>query len=208
MTFPGKFITFEGSEGCGKSTQSRALVEHLTAKGFPVKLVREPGGVVISEKVREILLDRKNTQMNMECETLLYMAARAQLVEEVIIPELARGAVLVCDRFLDSTVAYQGYGGGVPVETIRAMGLFATKGIVPDLTFFLDLPTEEGLRRRGTDRDRIEERSMEYHERVRAGYHRIAAGEPGRVVIIDGSRSREENFAAIRARVETLLGIG
>lgn len=208
MTIKGKFITFEGSEGCGKSTQSRFLVDHLKAEGFPVKLVREPGGVVISEKVREILLDKKNTQMNKECETLLYMAARAQLVEEVLIPELQQGTIVVCDRFLDSTVAYQGYGCGVAVETIRAMGLFATKGIEPDLTFFLDLPTEEGLRRRGTERDRIELRSVEYHERVRAGYHAIAQGAPQRVVVIDGRRSKEENFAAIRARVESMLKIG
>ena len=208
MTHKGKFITFEGSEGCGKSTQSKFLVDHLTAKGIPVKLIREPGGVVISEKVREILLDRKNTQMNKECETLLYMAARAQLVEEVLIPELAAGTVLVCDRFLDSTVAYQGYGCGVSVDVIKAMGLFATKGIVPDLTFFLDLPTEEGLLRRGTERDRIELRSMEYHERVRAGYHQIAQSEPGRVVVIDGRRSKEENRLAICTRVEMLLKNG
>ena len=128
MTFKGKFITFEGSEGCGKSTQSRSLVDHLAEKGLPVKLIREPGGVVISEKVREILLDKKNTQMNKECETLLYMAARAQLVEEILVPELTAGTVLVCDRFLDSTVAYQGYGCGVSVETIKAMGLFAING--------------------------------------------------------------------------------
>ena len=208
MTLKGKFITFEGSEGCGKSTQSRFLVDHLTAQGVSVKLIREPGGVVISEKVREILLDKKNTQMNKECETLLYMAARAQLVEEVVIPELTRGTILVCDRFLDSTVAYQGYGCGVSVEAIKSMGLFATKGVLPDLTFFLDLSTEEGLRRRGTERDRIELRSMEYHERVRAGYHQIAQMEPERVVVIDGRRSKEENFAAIRTHVENLLKIG
>ncbi len=206
--FKGKFITFEGSEGCGKSTQSKSLVDHLTAKGFPVRLIREPGGVAISEKVRDILLDKKNTQMNKECETLLYMAARAQLVEEIVIPELTRGTILVCDRFLDSTIAYQGYGCGVAVESIRAMGLFATKGIVPDLTFFLDLSTEEGLRRRGTERDRIELRSMEYHERVRAGYHKIAAAEPGRVIVIDGRRSKEENFRMICTLVEARLKIG
>lgn len=204
-THTGKFITFEGSEGCGKSTQSRSLFEHLAARGFRAKLIREPGGVLISEKVREILLDKKNTAMNKECETLLYMAARAQLVEEVILPELARGTILLCDRFLDSTVAYQGYGCGVPVEAIKSIGFFATKGIQPDLTFFLDLDTEEGLRRRGTERDRIELRSLEYHERVRAGYHAIAKSDPERVVIIDGRRSREDNFKAICAVVEKTL---
>lgn len=205
MAYKGRFITFEGSEGCGKSTQSKLLLDYLAAKGLTARLVREPGGVVISEKVRDILLDRKNTAMNKECETLLYMAARAQLVEEVVIPELAAGTVLVCDRFLDSTLAYQGYGCGVPVDVIRAMGLFATKGIQPDLTFFLDLSAEEGLARRGAERDRIELRSLEYHARVREGYHRIARDEPGRVVVIDARRSIEENFAAIRQAVERIL---
>ncbi len=205
MPSRGKFITFEGAEGCGKSTHARLLGAYLAERGIPVRLIREPGGVVISEKVRELLLDKKNTAMNKECETLLYMAARAQLVEEVVIPELARGTVLVCDRFLDSTVAYQGYGCGVPVDTIRAIGLFATRGIQPDLTFFLDLDAQEGLRRRGSELDRIELRSIAYHQRVRAGYHQIAGNEPGRVVVIDGQRTREENFAQIRAVVDKIL---
>jgi dTMP kinase len=201
----GLFITFEGSEGCGKSTQSKALFDLLTAQGHAVLLIREPGGVAISEKVRQILLDKNNVRMNRECETLLYMAARAQLVEEVILPELEKGTVLLCDRFLDSTVAYQGYGCGVDAATIKAIGLFATKGIQPDLTFFLDLDAQEGLRRRGAERDRIELRPVEYHERVRAGYHAIAAAEPGRVMVIDGRRSKEENFAAIRDITQKLL---
>jgi dTMP kinase len=205
MGLKGKFITFEGSEGCGKSTQAKFLLDHLLSKGFNAKLIREPGGVAISEKVREILLDKKNTAMNKECETLLYMAARAQLVEEVVIPELTSGTILLCDRFLDSTVAYQGYGCGVSAEMIMSIGLFATKGVKPDLTFFLDLPTEEGLKRRGTERDRIELRSLEYHEKVRAGYHAIAKAEPGRVIVIDGRASKEENAARIRAAVEKLL---
>jgi len=203
--YKGKFITFEGSEGCGKSTQAQFLLDHLTIKGLSARLIREPGGVGISEKVRSILLDKKNIVMNKECETLLYMAARAQLVEEVVIPELQKGTILLCDRFLDSTVAYQGYGCGVPVDVISSIGLFATKGIKPDLTFFLDLPTEEGLRRRGTERDRIELRSLEYHAKVRAGYHAIAQAEPGRVVVIDGRASKEENAALIAAAVEKML---
>jgi dTMP kinase len=201
----GKFITFEGSEGCGKSTQSRLLVDHLKAKGFPVKLIREPGGVAISEKIRAILLDKAHMAMNKECETLLYMASRAQLVEEVIVPELEKGTILLCDRFLDSTVAYQGYGCGVDVEMILEIGLFATKGIQPDLTFFLDLDTEEGLRRRGSERDRIELRSLEYHNRVRAGYREIASEDPGRLKIIDGTRSKEDIFQEIKSLVENLL---
>ena len=205
--FPGKFITFEGSEGCGKSTQSKLLLEHLKSKGLPAKLIREPGGVAISEKVRAILLDKSNTAMNKECETLLYMASRAQLVEEVIVPELAKGTNLLCDRFLDSTLAYQGYGCGVDIQTIRTIGLFAAKGIVPDLTFFLDLDTEEGLRRHGRERDRIEMRSLEYHSQVRKGYREIAKMEPARVVVIDGSKPKEAIFEIVRNHVEKLLGL-
>ena len=205
MAYKGKFITFEGSEGCGKSTQSKLLLDHLSAKGVAAKLIREPGGVAISEKVRAILLDRANTAMNKECETLLYMAARAQLVEEVIIPELAAGTVLLCDRFLDSTVAYQGYGCGVAVDAIKGIGLFATRGIQPDLTFFLDLSAEEGLARRGTERDRIELRSLEYHARVREGYQAMARNEPERIVVIDARCSKEENFEVIRRTVEKIL---
>jgi dTMP kinase len=205
--YQGKFITFEGSEGCGKSTQSKLLLEHLKSKGLPAKLIREPGGVAISEKVRAILLDKSNTAMNKECETLLYMASRAQLVEEVIIPELTKGTILLCDRFLDSTLAYQGYGCGVDIKTIRAIGLFATKGVEPDLTFFLDLDTEEGLRRHGRERDRIEMRSMEYHNQVRQGYLEIAKREPGRVIVIDGSQPKEAIFEIVRSKVEELLGM-
>ena len=181
------------------------LLEHLKAAGRQVKLIREPGGVAISEKIRAILLDKANTAMNRECETLLYMAARAQLVEEVVIPELEQGTVLLCDRFLDSTIAYQGYGCGVPVDAIRSVGLFATKGIAPDLTIFLDLDVEEGLRRRGAERDRIELRSMEYHNKVRNGYLDMAKKEPMRIMAIDGSLPRDVIFARICARIETML---
>lgn len=201
----GKFITFEGSEGCGKSTQSRMLLEYLQKKGIPVKLMREPGGVAISEKIRTILLDKTNSAMNKECETLLYMAARAQVVEEVIVPELEKGTILLCDRFLDSTVAYQGYGCGVSVEAILAIGAFAARGAAPDVTFLLDLDTEEGLRRRGSERDRIELRSREYHDRVRAGYLEMARATPRRMVVIDGRLTKEEIFGRIRERVEALL---
>jgi len=201
----GKFITFEGSEGCGKSTQSRLLLDHLKSLGFSAKLIREPGGVVISEKIRTLLLDKANTAMNKECETLLYMAARAQLVEEVIIPELEQGNVLLCDRFLDSTVAYQGYGCGVSVNSIRQMGLFAAKGIQPCLTILLDLDVEEGLRRRGAERDRIELRSLDYHQRVRQGYLAIAREAQGRVMVLDGAQDRNWIFAQVRARVERIL---
>ena len=201
----GKFITFEGSEGCGKSTQSKMLLDYLQKKKLLAKLFREPGGVLISEKIRTILLDKANTAMNKECETLLYMAARAQLVEEVVIPELKAGTILLCDRFLDSTIAYQGYGCGVDIKAISTIGKFATKGIQPDLTFFLDLDTEEGLRRRGSERDRIELRSLEYHNCVRAGYREIASKDPKRVIVIDGTKSKEDIFHVVKENVEKLL---
>ncbi len=205
MAVQGKFITFEGSEGCGKSTQSKLLLEYLKAKGLDVQLIREPGGVAISEKIRSLLLDKANAVMNKECETLLYMAARAQLVEEVIIPRLTNGVILLCDRFLDSTLAYQGYGCGVPVEGIRSMGLFAAKGIQPDLTILLDLDVEEGLLRRGAERDRIELRSLDYHNRVRKGYLDMARKEPARMMVIDGSQAKDVIFTQMCARVEQLL---
>jgi dTMP kinase len=203
--YPGKFITFEGSEGCGKSTHSSRLCRYLLDKGYPARLIREPGGVVISEKIRAILLDKANTAMTRECETLLYMASRAQLVEEVILPELKKGTILISDRFLDSTLAYQGYGCGVDLDMIRAIGAFATGGLTPDLTFFLDLDTEEGLRRRGSERDRIEQRSLDYHNRVRAGYHAISRLEPERFIVIDASHSQESNFKDICLHVGKVL---
>ena len=201
----GIFITFEGSEGCGKSTQAKMLVDYLIEQGHKAKIIREPGGVTISEKVRDILLDKENTQMSKECETLLYMAARAQLVEEVIIPEIEQGTIVICDRFLDSTLAYQGYGCGVDIPMIREIGAFATKHITPAVTFFLDLDVEEGLRRRGSERDRIELRSVEYHNKVRQGYLDIAKKEPKRVKVIPGSWTRERIFEDIMKHVKGLL---
>jgi len=180
----GKFITFEGSEGCGKSTQSRMLYAYLKGRGYSVIYAREPGGTKVCEKIRKILLDPGNKNMNPGCEMLLYMAARAQIVNEVIRPALAKGKIVISDRFLDSTVAYQGYGLGVDIQTIKAIGNFATGGIKPDLTLFLDLPAEKGLKRCGNIKDRIEQRSLAYHRRVRNGYLKLAAREPKRIKVV------------------------
>ncbi len=188
----GTFITFEGSEGSGKSTQIKLVRAYLKVKKQPILFVREPGGVKISEKIRNILLDVKSVKMSDECETLLYMAARAQLVEEVIAPALKKGKIVLCDRFLDSTVAYQGYGNGVDVTTIKKIGQFATQGIRPDITFFFDIDAKKGLSRISRKKDRIERRAIPYHSRVRRGYIKIARQEPGRVKLIDGSKSKEE----------------
>jgi len=180
----GKFITFEGSEGCGKSTQSKLLVKFLKGRGFKVIFLREPGGIKISEKIREILLDAKNKSMSPTCEMLLYMAARAQVVSELIKPALKAGKIVICDRFLDSTIAYQGHGLGMDINLIKSVGKAATEGIRPDLTILLDVPVKKGLAYRANNKDRIEQRSLKYHAKVRAGYFALAKHEPIRIKVV------------------------
>lgn len=180
----GVFITFEGSEGCGKSTQSKMLADYLKGRGYQVVYLREPGATKVSEKIRDVLLDKKNSAMSPECEMLLYMAARAQIVSEVIKPALKKGKIVICDRFLDSTVAYQGYGLGMDINLIKDIGRFVTQGIMPDLTILLDVPLKQGLKHRDGKQDRIEQRPLSYHARVRQGYLKLAAQEPRRIKII------------------------
>lgn len=196
----GLFITFEGSEGSGKSTQSALLSSFLKCQGYRVLQLREPGGTKVSERIREILLDRSSDGMSAQCEMLLYMAARAQVVAEVIRPAISKGMVVVCDRFLDSTLAYQGYGLGVDLELIRAMGKFATGGLVPDVTFLMDVPVEKGLRHR-ISKDRIEQRSLQYHKRVRSGYLTLARQEPERIKVVKVRARKEETQEIIRSIV-------
>lgn len=203
----GVFITFEGSEGSGKSTQIALSAEYLKSIGKDVVVIREPGGAAISEAVRDILLDVKNTEMNQECEVLLYMAARAQLTGQVILPALRDGKAVVCDRFLDSTLVYQGYGHQMDMEPIRRIGLFAAHGLNPDLTLLFDIDTEEGLRRAGNQKDRIEQRCLEYHQRVRQGYLELARQEPQRIKVIPVDRSKEEIFNRVKPLLNSCLGI-
>jgi len=198
----GKFVTFEGSEGCGKSTQSKLLYAYLKKKGLPVVFLREPGGVMISEKIRNILLDTKNDRMSAVCETLLYMAARAQIVEQLIKPAIAKGKIVICDRFLDSTVVYQGYGLGLNIKAIKYMGHIATSGLKPDLTILLDLPVEKGLVHRKNNEDRIEKRPLQYHQRVRRGYLKLAAQEPQRIKIVKVQKDKAKTQDLIKAIVE------
>jgi dTMP kinase len=205
MDLKGKFITFEGSEGSGKSTQSQMVHDYLKAKKLPVMLLREPGGVKISEAIRNLLLDVKNTGMGDEAETLLYMAARAQLVKEVLKPALAEGKIVICDRFLDSTIAYQGYGNGVDVKMIKTLGEFATTGIKPDLTLLFDIETEKGLSRTNATKDRIELRSLEYHRKVRQGYLAVAKAEPKRVKVISVDAGKEEIFERVKKIIDGIL---
>lgn len=180
----GRFITFEGSEGSGKSTQSRMLYRYLKSRGAKVIYLREPGGTTVSEKIRRILLDSSNSRMSAACEMLLYMASRAQVVTEVIKPAIMSGTHVICDRFLDSTLAYQGFGLGMDLKLIRYLGNFATGGVKPVLTVFLDLPVERGLCHRRDNSDRIEKRPLAYHRRVRGGYLAMARREPRRFKVV------------------------
>ncbi|MBU4346378.1 MAG: dTMP kinase [Candidatus Omnitrophica bacterium] len=194
----GIFITFEGSEGCGKSTQSRLLYGYLKRKGHSVIYLREPGGTKISEKIRKVLLDPDNKSMSAIAETFLYMAARAQVVSEVIRPALEKGRIVICDRFLDSTLAYQGYGLGIDIRSIKLMGDFVTGNIKPDLTIFLDLPVKKGLKVCGRVKDRIEKRPLDYHMRVRRGYLRLAAFQPRRIKVIKLDKNKSVTQDKIR----------
>jgi len=197
----GKFITFEGSEGSGKSTQSKLLSQYLKRKGFRVVYLREPGCTRVSEKIRKILLDHRNDSITPVTETLLYMAARAQVVNEIIAPALKEGKVVICDRFLDSTIAYQGYGLGIDIKLIKRVGGFATSGIKPDLTLFMDLGVKKGLKHREFSKDRIERRPLLYHARVRRGYLQLAHSEPGRIKIVKVKRDKDETQDKIRKLV-------
>ncbi len=201
----GKLITFEGSEGSGKSTQAALVLEYLKNKSVPVTLLREPGGVKISEAVRAILLDTGNKDMGDECETLLYMAARAQMVKEVLVPTLESGMTVLCDRFLDSTIAYQGHGNKVDVSLIKELGRFATRGIVPDLTLLFDIDTAKGLSRTNAAKDRIELRSLDYHNRVRQGYLDLARLEPKRIKVIAVDASKQDIFKRVKPFVDDVL---
>ena len=186
------FITFEGSEGCGKSTQSDELAKFLHQKSYPVLLTREPGGTRIGEQIRTILGNQENTQIHLRTEILLFQASRAQLVEEVIKPHLASGGVVVCDRYADSTLAYQGYGyRRVNLDQLRTLVNFATGGLQPDLTILLDLDVKIGLQRRsqGGQINRLDTYDLDFYQRVRQGYLDMAAQEPGRWEVVKADRS-------------------
>ncbi len=179
----GLFITFEGPEGSGKSTQSKVLCEFLKKAGFSIYHTREPGGTLIGEEIRRILLDTAHSSMSKLTELFLYMACRSQLVEEQIKPALRKGKIVICDRFQDASLAYQGYGLGMDKRIIRFLGSLATDLIKPNLTILLDIKAEEGIKKTKRD-DRIERRSLEFHRRVRKGYLEIARREASRVKII------------------------
>lgn len=191
---PGIFITLEGGEGTGKTTQARRLCAYLTTRGFTVLRTREPGGTLLAERVRTILLDQHRETIASETEALLILAARRQHVDHVIKPALAQGKTVVCDRFSDSTMAYQGYGRGLDLRILRAMNNWATGRLVPHLTLVFDVPVPVGLRRRrgqSSTQNRLDREAERFHRKVRAGFHALAKKEPRRIIMINASLSIE-----------------
>jgi dTMP kinase len=205
----GLFITLEGPEGSGKTTHASLLANWLSRTGHDVLTTREPGGTRIGDVVRTLLLDPVYAGIRPETEFLLFSAARAQIVGEVIRPHLEKGGIVVCDRFADSSLAYQGYGRRLDQSAVRTITTFATGSLLPDLTFCLDLPVAEGFRRKqdgGLEKpDRLEQEQVEFHERVRQGYLELAGAEPGRWTILDAVRPIAEVQEEIRTRVSDRL---
>jgi len=202
------FITFEGSEGSGKSTQIPLLATYLSKLGYQIQTTREPGGTRIGEQVRLCLHDVANTDMTPAAEVLLYSASRSQLVEEVIKPALAEGKIVLSDRYADSTLAYQGYGRQLDLVALTSITRFATGGLEPDLTIFLDIDVEEGLSRRttgGEEMNRMDLQRLEFYQRVRQGYLTLAAAKPNRWTIIDASRPASQVQEEIRRCLEKFL---
>jgi dTMP kinase len=198
------FITLEGPEGSGKTIQSAALADHLRKLGLDVLLTREPGGTSIGDQIRHVLGSLENVSMRPTTEFLLFSASRAQHVEDVIRPHLESGGVVVCDRYMDSSLAYQGYGHGLSPQDLRAITFFATGGLMPDLTLLLDVPAENGLRRReeGGSWNRLDEYSLEFHRRVRQGYLQLVEAEPERWVVIDAAPPID----AVKESIQSVVG--
>ena len=197
------FITLEGPEGSGKTSHIPYLVEYLREKGYTVFPTREPGGTSIGEQIREVIHDLKNVEMHPRTETLLYQAARAQIVEQVIKPRLASGEVVLSDRYFDSTIAYQGYGHQQDLEQVRQLVKYATGGLTPDLTILLDLDVEIGLGRKRKDNEwnRLDAYTVEFHQRVRKGYHEMVKAEPNRWVVVNA----EEKWETVQEELRKII---
>lgn len=211
----GRFITFEGIEGSGKSTVAGRVSESLERAGIETLLTREPGGTRLSEEIREMLLDASRGPIDPRTELLLYVASRAQLVEQVILPARARGITVICDRFMDASVAYQGWARGLGEELVDRLNEFAVGECVPGRTFLLDLPVETGFsrgpERRESDgvrmKDRLELEDRSFHDRVREGYLRLAGRHPGRVVIVDAAAPLERVLEEVLGNLSPLFGV-
>lgn len=202
----GLFITFEGIEGCGKSTHSKLLFEYLKAKGYRCIYTREPGGTRLGEEVRKILLGSGGIHISDLAELFLFEACRSQIVKEIIRPAIDSRNIVICDRFSDATISYQGYGGGVDIKKIKALDKIATGSLSPDLTLLLDIDTLEGLKRaRKKGIDRMESKDVVYHKRVRAGYINLAKSNPGRIKVIKVRYEIPRVQALIREEVELAI---
>lgn len=212
MAYQGCFITFEGTDGCGKTTQISLLTQWLSGLRVPLVVTREPGGTTIGAGIREILLHRDNTHLHPRAELLLYAADRAQHVAQVILPALARGEAVVCDRFSDATIAYQGSGRDEPLDTVRELIRYAAQGLSPDITILLDVDVRTGLARArqrqhagGAHDDRFEREEIDFHERVRESYLSLARQEPDRFRVIDAGAKPETVFQRVRDEVMDAL---
>ena len=203
------FITFEGGEGAGKSTAIKRIVEKLTSEGYEIVLTREPGGTPIAEEIRNVILDKKNTAMDPRTEALLYAASRRQHLVEKVIPALKEGKLVLCDRFLDSSLAYQGGARGIGIDTVYNMNLFATEGMLPDLTILFDIKPEEGLARIAANSqrevNRLDVEKLAFHNKVRDSFHELAKMFPERFVIVDASKTPDEVFEDAYKAIEDRL---
>lgn len=205
----GKFITFEGPDGSGKTTVSKAVSERLSELGYPVRYTREPGGSKIAEAIRDIILDPANTEMDPRCEALLYAASRRQHLVEIILPCIEQGTHVICDRFVDSSVAYQGFARGIGAEEVLNINRFAIDAVMPEKTIFLDIPAELGLERINASRreaDRLDQEGIAFHHAVYEGYMNVVNQNPGRMIRIDASKPLdeviEESLACLRRIID------
>lgn len=203
------FITFEGGEGSGKSTAIKTIVKQLEAEGHSIVLTREPGGTPISESIRDIILDKKNTMMDPRTEALLYAASRRQHIVEKILPALKEGKIVLCDRFLDSSLAYQGGARGLGIDQVLNINLFATEGLFPDVTFLFDIAPEIGLERiaenSGREVNRLDVEKLTFHQKVRDAFHELAERYPERYVVIDAAQTPQEVAATVYREIKARL---
>ena len=202
----GCFITFEGADGCGKTTQLELAAKYLKDKGFNVLTTREPGAPGLGCELRKILL-HYDGYVSPKCESFLFLADRAQHIDTIVLPEIEKGTIVLCDRHTDSTVAYQGYGKGVDLEQIHYLNNLATSGHKPDLTFVFDVDTETAQKRVGSEKDRMESEGIEFHKRVRNGYLQIAQKEPQRVKVVNANPSIETVFTSLKPLLDEFLNI-
>jgi len=198
------FITFEGGEGCGKSTQARLLLKKLEQQGIPTILTHEPGGTALGNEIRMLLKRKQGSSISPQAELFLFAASRVQLVAELVSPALQEGKVVICDRFTYSTIVYQGYGRGLDLATVGMVNTMATGNLKPDLTILLDMPSEQGLERRRSSKDRFELEDLSFHHRVREGYLKMAAAEPDRWLLIDASLPKAKIAEVIWDKVRKL----